>query len=296
MNPLHPLILTFTLALLFTSQAEQTPRQSMKQGLKNLQTGNHTNAINHLQKTLPTFPQLGAYNLGSAHFQNGDYEQAAQQFQEALRSQDLTLQANAYFNRGNALLAQTTTLTGPEQITTAIALAFEALEHYQQAILLQPDALDAKQNYERAARLRLSLEFKRGKWSFDQAESLLTQKKAKQARTHYQTAQQQFTKILHEIQPNHPESTQLLPRTQERLAMLEQALADARADLTQALRLIQDYQYALAANILIHQSDQRDYAFDLDPQLKTRYDQTLQKNQQVLDIVNQLLNQLNTAK
>ena len=296
MNPLHSLILTFTLALLFTSQAEQTPRQSMKQGLKNLQTGNHTNAINHLQKTLPTFPQLGAYNLGSAHFQNGDYEQAAQQFQEALRSQDLTLQANAYFNRGNALLAQTTTLTGPEQITTAIALAFEALEHYQQAILLQPDALDAKQNYERAARLRLSLEFKRGKWSFDQAESLLTQKKAKQARTHYQTAQQQFTKILHEIQPNHPESTQLLPRTQERLAMLEQALADARADLTQALRLIQDYQYALAANILIHQSDQRDYAFDLDPQLKTRYDQTLKKNQQVLDIVNQLLNQLNTAK
>jgi tetratricopeptide (TPR) repeat protein len=294
MNILHPLILSLT--LLSISHAEQTPRQSMKQGLKNLQAGNHTNAIDHLQKTLSTFPDLGAYNLGSAHFQNGDYEEAAQQFQEALRSQDLALQANAYFNRGNALLAQTTTLTGPEQINTAITLTFEALEHYEQAILLQPDAIDAKQNYERAALLRLSLEFKRGKWSFDQAESLLTQKQAKQARTHYQTALQQFTKILNEIEPNHPESTHLLPRTQERLAMLEQALADARSDLTQALRLIQDYQYHLAANILIHQSDPREYAFDLDPNLKSRYDQTMQKNQQVLDIINQLLNQLNTAK
>ena len=42
-----------------------------------------------------------------------------------------SLQADAYYNRGNALLAQTTELTEPEDIDTAIQLAFEALEQFE---------------------------------------------------------------------------------------------------------------------------------------------------------------------
>ena len=41
-----------------------------------------------------------------------------------------------------------------------------------------------------------------------------------------------------------------------------------QTDLTQALRLIQDYQYLLAANILVRESTERAYAFDIQPELK----------------------------
>ena len=50
--------------------------------------------------------------------------------------------------------------------------------------------------------------------------------------------------------------------------MLTQAVIDAQSDLTQALRLIQDYQYLLAANILVRESTERTYAFDITPELK----------------------------
>jgi spore coat protein CotH len=78
--------------------------------------------------------------------------------------------------------------------------------------------------------------------------------------------------------------------------MLAQAVADTQADLTQALRLIQDYQYLLAAHILVRENTERTYAFDIQPELKTRYEQTMQKNQQIITIVNDLLKEVNTAK
>ena len=78
--------------------------------------------------------------------------------------------------------------------------------------------------------------------------------------------------------------------------MLVQAVTDAQTDLTHALRLIQDYQYLLAANILVRESTERTYAFDIQPELKTRYEQILQKNQQIITIVNNLLKDVNKAK
>jgi tetratricopeptide (TPR) repeat protein len=279
-----------------TTLAEESPRATMKKGLRAYQSGVYTNAVESLKKTVLTYPDLGHFNLGAAYFKQHAFKKAATHFQEALRSPDPSLQADAYYNRGNALLAQTTQLTGPEDIVTAIQLAFEAMEQFESSLRLKPDKLDAKQNFERAVQLRLSLEFKRGKWLFDHAEKCLQETQAKQAYEHYQKAQKQFEKILSEIDPIHPEAIRLLPRTKERIAMLAQAVTDAQTDLTHALRLIQDYQYLLAANILVRESTERTYAFDIQPELKTRYEQILQKNQQIITIVNNLLKDVNKAK
>ena len=289
-------ILFILLINAYTTLAEESPRATMKKGLRAYQSGAYTNAVKSLKKTVLTYPDLGHYNLGNAYFKQHAFKEAATHFQEALRSTELPLQADAYYNRGNALMAQTTQLTGPEEIVTAAQLAFEAMEQFEFSLRLESDKMDAKQNYERAAQLRLSLEFKRGKWLFDRAEKSLQETQAKQAREHYQQAQQQFEKILTVIDPIHPEATRLLSRTNERLAMLAQAIADAQTDLTQALRLIQDYQYLLAANILVRESAGRTYAFDIQPELKTSYEQTLQKNQHIITIVTDLLKEVNTAK
>ncbi|WP_372845951.1 hypothetical protein [Pontiella sp.] len=287
------------LLLLFTAtwcaNAEDTPRSSMRKGLKAYKRGDYTNAVQHLEKTVPEFPDIGNYNLGNAQYCTGDFEAAADSFNEALRTTDLELQAKAYFNRGNALLARTTDLGGQEQIKLAAELAFQAMDMFEKCLLLDPTDLAAKQNFERAQALRLLLEFNQGKWWFDQAESLLTQFKAKDAQAGYRQAKRQFEHILENVDPDHAASKQYLPKIAERLEMLALAVEAAEFDLKTALKQIEDYQYMLAAQRLTTETDERKYAFDIKPDLKKRYEETIKKNQDVLKIIEELSN-LNMVK
>ena len=275
--------------------AEETPRSAMRKGLKAYKAGDYTNAVALLEKTVLEFPGIGNYNLGNACYRLGEFEKAADCFEEALRTPDLELQASAYFNCGNALLARTTELPGPEQIGLAIECAFQAMDRYEKAMLLDPEDLAAKQNFERASNLRMTLEFNRAKGSFDEAESLLAEFKAKDAQAAYQRAENYFEHILADVTPGHAESQLLLRRTHERLAMLKKAVADAEADLATALQQIEEYQYALAAERLAVESDQRKYAFDIKPDLKKKYEETIQKNGEILNII-KTISDLNIAE
>jgi len=294
MNPYCRLLILFISAS--TVYSEETPRSAMRKGLKAYKAGDYTNAVEFLEKTVLEFPNTGNYNLGNAHYRTGDFEAAEKAFNEALRTTDLELQAKAYFNRGNALLARTTVMTGPEQIGLAAELAFKAIDMYEKAILLDPEDLAAKQNYERARKLRLKLEYTKGKWLFDHAESLLQEYKAKAAKQNYRHAKMQFEHILENVDPNHGESKQYLPKISARLELLRKALEEAEQDLKIALRQIDDYQYMLAVQRLTTETDNRKYAFDLKPDLKKQYEETIQKNQEVLKIIQELFPEINTIR
>ncbi len=274
--------------------AEETPRSAMRKGLKAYKAGDYTNAVQYLEKTALEFPDIGNYDLGNAHYRNGDYEAAEKNYTEALRSTDLELQAKAYFNRGNALLARTTKMTGPEQIQLAAELAFQAEDMYEKSILLAPADLDAKRNFERARNLRIKLEFNRGKWLYDQAEALLKEFKAKEAKKNYLQAKTQFEHILNDIDPNQNKSKQYLANVEERLEMLRKAVKQTEHNLELAIQQVKDYQYVLAAERLAADSDERKYAFDLKPDLKKQYEETAKKDQEVLKIIKELstLNQI----
>ena len=277
------------------AHAEETPRSAMHKGLKAYKAGDYTNAVTFLEKTVLEFPDTGHFNLGNACYRTGEFEKAADHYNEALRTSDLGLQQQAYFNRGNALLARTTKMTGNEEIGMAIECAFQAMDMYEKAILLDPADLAAKQNFERAQQLRLNLEFNKGKWYYDQAESLLAQYKAKEAQNDYRTAKQQFEHILANVDPSHSESMHYLPLVEARLDMLEKAVQQTEQDLATALKQIDEYQYMLAAQRLTTESDERKYAFDIKPDLKQKYDETIQKNQEILKIIEKL-SDLNIVK
>jgi tetratricopeptide (TPR) repeat protein len=289
-------ILLGLIASTLWTHAEDTPRSSMRKGLKAYRRGDYTNAVESLKKTALEFPDIGNYDLGNAQYRMGDYEAAADSFNEALRTTDLELQAKAYFNRGNALLARTTALTGQEQIGLAVELAFQAMDMFEKAMLLDPEDVEAKQNFERAQQLRLKLEYNLGKWYFDLAESLLPQFKAKDARTNYGLAKKQFEHILANIEPGHAESLQYLPKIKERLEMLALAVEAAEYDLELALKQIDDFQYMLAAQRLTTETDERKYAFDIKPGLKKKYEETIQKNQEVLKIIQELFPEMNKVQ
>ena len=268
--------------------AEDTPRSAMRKGLKAYKAGDYSNAVPLLEKAVLEFPDIGNFNLGNANYRLGDYEKAVENYNEALRTTDLALQAKAYFNRGNALLARTTTMTGSEQIGMAIECAFQAMDMYEKVILLDSGNLAVKQNYERARQLRLKLEYNLGKWYFDQAESQLQEYKAKDAQANYRRARGQFEHILADVDPTHAESEQYLPKVGERLDMLARAVEEAEHDLDVALQLINDYQYMLAVQRLTTETDERKYAFDIKPDLKKKYEETIQKNDEVLKIIREL--------
>ncbi len=277
------------------ARAEETPRSAMRKGLRAVKAGDYTNAVALLEKTTLEFPDVGNYNLGVAFYLMEDFEKAADRFNEALRSADLELQQAAYYNRGNALLARTTRMTGNEQIGMAIECAFQAMDMFEKAILLDPDDLAAKQNFERARNLRVRLEFNQGKWHYDLAEEQLKEFKAKDARDNYRKAKTQFEHILADVDRNNADSQRYLPQVVERLDMLKRAVEDAEGDLATALRQIEDYQYMLAAQRLTTLTDERRYAFDLEPDLGKRYEETIQKNGEVLKIIEEL-SELNTVK
>ncbi|MBN2161496.1 MAG: tetratricopeptide repeat protein [Pontiellaceae bacterium] len=278
-----------------TVHAEETPRSAMRKGLRAYNAGDYTNAVTLLEKTVLEFPGTGNYNVGNAWYRMGEYEKASECYEEALRTTDLKLQANACFNRGNALLAQTTAMTEPEQIGQAIECAFQAMAMFEQALLLRSDDLQAKQNYEQAYDLRLTLEHNRAQRHFDAAEALLAEYKAKEAQANYRQARKEIEHILADVDPGYQESKQLLVKVNERLDMLDRAVDEAERDLSIAMKQIEAYQYALAAVRLTNDSDGRKYAFDIREDLKKQYEETTQKNQEVLDIIKNL-SKLNIAE
>jgi tetratricopeptide (TPR) repeat protein len=283
-----PWLAIFTLLAVSSAHAEETPRSAMRKGLKAYKAGDYTNAVPLLEKTVLEFPDTGNFNLGNANYRLGNYEAAVKNYNEALRTMDLALQAKAYFNRGNALLARTTAMTGSEQIGMAVECAFQAMDMYQKAILLDPADLTAKQNYERAQQLRLKLEYNLGKWYYDWAQRQLEEYKAKDAQASYRRALGQFEHILENVDPYHAESEQYIPKVKERLEMLSRAVRDAEQDLDVALQQINDYQYMLAAERLTTVTDERKYAFDIKPDLRKQYEETVRKNDEVLQIIREL--------
>ena len=273
-----------------SAYAGDTARAYMRQGLKAYNVENYDDALTHFKKASAEFPHVSAYNLGNTYYRMGDYAQATNSYHKALESDDLELQAQVYYNLGNALLEPVAVTNYAERVEVdqAVELTVEAAEMFENALRLNPNDLAAKQNYERSLLRRTELELNLGKYIFDQAESLLQEYKAKEAQGKYIEARNQFERILAEINPTHAEAKQYLPKIEERLNMLERAVESAENDLQIALQQIDDYQYVLAAQRLMDDSDERKYAFDIKPELKKKYEETIQKNQEIIQIIENL--------
>lgn len=92
----------------------------------------------------PNDPMLH-YNYGTVAYKNNMFEDAAKSFTEALKSDDLTLQERAYYNRGNALYQR-----GKENLQTdkqhTMELWQQAADSYDGALQLNSTNKDAIYN------------------------------------------------------------------------------------------------------------------------------------------------------
>jgi len=95
-------------------------------------------------KEHPNDPQLH-YNLGTTAYKNNLHDEAIAAFNEALKSDDLSLQGKAYYNRGNALFQKgAESQQGNPQSTREKWQ--EAIDSYDGALQLNPDDTLAREN------------------------------------------------------------------------------------------------------------------------------------------------------
>lgn len=110
--------------------------------------GDYLQASQYYQKKLdksPNDPQL-QYNYGTAAFKNNMFDEAAEAFTKALKSEDVKLQEKAYYNRGNSQYQK-----GLESQQAApkatVELWQKALDSLQSAMKLDPNDAYARHNH-----------------------------------------------------------------------------------------------------------------------------------------------------
>jgi len=135
-----------TLALVLIYVVCSSPVRA-SEGEEFFKAGEYDQASQFYQEALQKNPEdpVLHFNMGDSAYRKNEYGHAVAEFDEALKTEDLSLQAKSYYNRGNALyfLGAGTENTDPEH---TIKLWQQALESYQAALSLQRDDKEAAHN------------------------------------------------------------------------------------------------------------------------------------------------------
>lgn len=107
-------------------------------------------AYEQFQQTLKEHPQTRAtdkiqFDSGAAAYKMQDYGKALQSFSQALLSPDAGLQSKSHYNLGNTLYQRGESQKADQPKLTDWT---NALQHYEQALKLEPESKEAKDNYE----------------------------------------------------------------------------------------------------------------------------------------------------
>ncbi len=113
----------------------------LKEGNRLYEEGKYDDALTKYREAQierPEAPEV-QYNIGSALYREGAFEEAAKVTGNSLTTDKATLEANAHYNMGNALYRQ--------------KKYPEAIEAYKQSLSINPDDVDAKFNLELARKM-----------------------------------------------------------------------------------------------------------------------------------------------
>jgi len=139
-------------------------RRIMKAGITAYETNDFASAATDFSDAAKAIeedqdldPSMAWFNQGNALYRLNEFEEAEQAYQKAIRTSDLQLQSDCYYNRGNTLM---NTIAGAEQqnqLDEGIKTVEEALSMYENSILLNAADDKAKINFELALRKKEQL-------------------------------------------------------------------------------------------------------------------------------------------
>jgi Ca-activated chloride channel family protein len=146
----RPAAATAALLLLAAAGSAQA---SVGSAEKAFQKGDYSKAEQEYRQAAaknPDKPVL-AYNHGAAAYKSGGFDQAAESFTKAMKTDDLTLQQDNYYNLGNTQyrLGQKTEKANAQE---TIKTWEQSVQSYEAALQLKADDADAKYNRDLAKR------------------------------------------------------------------------------------------------------------------------------------------------
>jgi len=249
---------------------------------KAYKAGDYTNAFQALEETVQTFPNIGNYNRACVLYRQKDFQGSEKLFGEvAVQTEDKELKHKALYNRGTALLAGT--VSG--QITNRLEAVSNAIDLFERATELDPEDLDTKQNLERALNLMVSGRIGQAEKLIDEADALLEKDQAKQAKENYETAKKTLEPVQTDFDPDNTKIQPLIAHADGQLQMLERAVEQTKEDMKNARHAIDLYEYRVAADVMLNDSKERRWAFDLDQELAQEFQQMTRNNQNVINII-----------
>ncbi len=101
---------------------------------------------------------VGDYNAGTSSYRKGDFAGAERQFEAALHTSDVQLQANAYYDLGNARYRAGQATLAKQDRAATIQQWKQAVAAYDAALALAPQDVDAKFNRDFVAQKLAALE------------------------------------------------------------------------------------------------------------------------------------------
>ena len=137
---------------------DESPWYWMHRGNRAYKNGEMDAARAVYQNAARAFPTRHEFhfNQGVVHYQKKQWVQARLQFAAALATSDKQLEARAHFNLGNTRYAEA--LSGGFARSSAIESLWNAIDHYRNALLLDPEFEKARINIQLAQMLLRLLE------------------------------------------------------------------------------------------------------------------------------------------
>jgi len=120
--------------------------------MRSYQSGDYDHAYKEYERLLNKNKEDARlhFNAGASAYRNKKYEDALQQFSEALNSPDLKLQQRAYYNLGNTLFNLGADAPTPDEKSKSWE---EAIKNFENSLKLNAQDQDAKHNEEYVQKL-----------------------------------------------------------------------------------------------------------------------------------------------
>lgn len=142
-------IIFVAIFLSITSTAFAVSKERLvKKGNAFYKKGDFSESLKNYEDALKSQPDSPAinFNLGTALYKDGKYDQAVGHLQKGLLAEDPTLQKNTHFNLGNALYQQGLSFE-QGHIDQAIAALTESLRHFETVMNVDDKDTDAGYNH-----------------------------------------------------------------------------------------------------------------------------------------------------
>lgn len=149
MNKIGLMITSFFLLFLPSSVSAASPAKEIREGNRLYEQEKYDDAIakyHSAQTELPDSDIIN-FNMGTAMYKKGDFQNAVDAFTRALVTEDKELEARANYNIANSKYRLGNLMINTD-LTGAVHYYREALDYYKRAIELDQDDTEAKYNHE----------------------------------------------------------------------------------------------------------------------------------------------------